>query len=112
MAEHTHMNSQITDAVTQANVKVLADAPAMAMANLYQATAQALSNAAHNATASQQLANITAQAATAQSVNMLLSITTSEEAVAVGEINRSDLSEALASLKAVAEAMTRQRPRG
>ena len=50
MAFPTSVNNQITDSVTQANVKVLADAPAMAMANLYQATAQALANAAHNAT--------------------------------------------------------------
>ena len=42
MAFPTAVNSQITDAVTQTNVKVLGDAPAMAMGNLYQATAQAL----------------------------------------------------------------------
>ncbi|MDX2299324.1 MAG: RebB family R body protein, partial [Xanthomonadaceae bacterium] len=33
------VNPQITDAVTQSNVNVLGDAPAMAMGNLYQATA-------------------------------------------------------------------------
>ncbi|MEM7246316.1 MAG: RebB family R body protein, partial [Acidobacteriota bacterium] len=38
MAYPTSVNDQITDSVTQANVKVLADAPAMAMASLYQAT--------------------------------------------------------------------------
>jgi hypothetical protein len=36
----------------QANTKVLGDAPAMAMGNLYQATSQALANAAHNSVAS------------------------------------------------------------
>lgn len=35
----TAVNSQITDAVTQANVKVLAEAPAMAMGSLYQTMA-------------------------------------------------------------------------
>jgi hypothetical protein len=45
------VNPQITDAVTQTNVKILGDAPGMAMASLYQATGQALGNAAHNATA-------------------------------------------------------------
>ena len=50
MAYPTAVNNQITDSVTQANVKVLGDAPAMALSMLYQATAQALGNAAHNAT--------------------------------------------------------------
>ena len=64
-------------AVTQANVKVLADSPAVAMANLYQATAQALANAAHNATMAQQQTNITAQAATVMGVATLYSLDTS-----------------------------------
>jgi hypothetical protein len=54
MAFPTTINDQITDAVTQANVKVLGDAPATAMGNLFQAAAQALANAAHNATDAQQ----------------------------------------------------------
>ena len=41
MAFPTAVNSQITDSITQANTKVLGDAPAIAMGNLYQATAQA-----------------------------------------------------------------------
>ncbi len=74
MAFPTAVNSQITDAVTQANVKVVADAPAVAMGNLYQATAQALANAAHNATTAQQQTNITAQAATTMGVALLYSL--------------------------------------
>ncbi|MFA6076175.1 MAG: RebB family R body protein [Negativicutes bacterium] len=70
------VNSQITDSVTQANVKVLGDSPAIALGNLYQATAQALANAAHNATTAQQQATITAQAATAMGVSTLLSVET------------------------------------
>ncbi len=54
MAFPTAVNDQITDSVTQANTKVLGDAPAVAVGNLYQATAQALANAAHNATKAQQ----------------------------------------------------------
>jgi hypothetical protein len=68
MAFPTSVNSQITDSVTQANVEVLGVAPAVAMGNLYQAIAQALANAAHNATAAQQQMYITAQAATAAGV--------------------------------------------
>lgn len=77
MAYPTAVNNQITDAVTQANVQVLALAPSVAMSNLYQAIAQALANAAHNATAAQQQANILAQAATATGVAVLYSIDTS-----------------------------------
>jgi len=72
MAFPTAVNSQITDAVTQTNVKVLGDAPAMAMGNLYQATAQALANAAHNATTAQQQGNVLAQAVLTRCVALLV----------------------------------------
>lgn len=86
MAFPTAINSQITDSVTQANVKVLGDAPAVAMGNLYQATAQALANAAHNATNSQQQSNVTAQAATTQGVATLYSLDTASEGKATAAI--------------------------
>lgn len=72
MAFPTSVNDQITDSITQANVHVLGSAPAVALGNLYQATAQALANAAHNATNAQQQSYVLAQAATAQGVAMLL----------------------------------------
>ena len=86
MAFPTSVNSQITDAVTQSNVKVLGDAPAVAMGNLYQATAQALSNAAHNATTAQQQANVKAQAATTKGVAMLYSLDTAATGIATKKI--------------------------
>ena len=86
MAFPTSVNDQITDSVTQANVKVLGDAPAMALGNLYQATAQALSNAAHNATAAQQQAAITAQAATTTGITTLYSIDTASDGIATAKI--------------------------
>ena len=86
MAFPTAVNSQITDSITQANTKVLGDAPAVAMGNLFQATAQALSNAAHNATTSQQQTNITAQAATTQGVATLYAIDTASTGVATSKI--------------------------
>ena len=76
MAFPTSVNNQITDSVTQANTKVLGDAPAVAMGNLFQATAQALANAAHNATTAQQQFNVTAQAATTMGVATLYSLDT------------------------------------
>ena len=39
MALPTPVNGMITDAITQANVKVLGDAPAMAMGAIYQSLA-------------------------------------------------------------------------
>lgn len=86
MAFPTAVNDQITDSVTQANVKVLGDAPAVAMGNLYQATAQALGNAAHNATMLQQQAGVTAQAATTMGVATLLSLDTASAGMATKAI--------------------------
>lgn len=86
MAFPTSVNNQITDSVTQANVKVLGDAPAMAMGNLFQATSQALSNAAHNATTAQQQTNVTAQAATTMGVTTLYSIDTASTGKATSAI--------------------------
>lgn len=86
MAFPTHVNSQITDSVTQANVKVLGDAPALSMGNLFQATSQALSNAAHNATTAQQQTAVTAQAATTMGVTTLYSIDTASTGKATADI--------------------------
>ncbi len=86
MAYPTSLNSQITDAVTQANTKVLGDSPAVAMSNMYQATAQALGNAAHNATSAQQQTTVTAQAATTQGVSLLYCLDTATTGVATEKI--------------------------
>ncbi len=86
MAFPTSVNNMITDSVTQANVKVLGDAPAVAMGNLYQATAQALANAAHNATTSQQQTNVTAQAATTMGVATLYSLDTAAAGIATTKV--------------------------
>lgn len=74
MAFPTAVNSQITDAVTQSNVNVLGDAPAVALGSLFQATSQALANAAHNAVAAQQQTNILAQSVTTACVRALLAV--------------------------------------
>jgi hypothetical protein len=81
MAFPTAVNSQITDSVTQSNLEVTANVPATASGFLQQATSQALANAAHNATANQQQANILHQAITAAGVRILH--TRNEEPVAV-----------------------------
>jgi hypothetical protein len=86
MAFPTSVNSQITDSVTQANLQVLATAPAVAMGNLFQATAQALANAAHNATMAQQQLYVTAQAATTMGVALLYSLDTASTGIATKKI--------------------------
>jgi hypothetical protein len=86
MAFPTAVNDQITDSVTQANTKVLADAPAIAMGNLYQATAQALANAAHNATNAQQQSYVTAQSATTMGVATLYALDTASTGVSTEDI--------------------------
>ena len=72
MATPTAVNDQITDSVTQANVKVVGEAPATAMANLYQTTAHALSISFQNSVASQQQQNTLAQASVTTGVALLL----------------------------------------
>ncbi len=86
MAFPTAVNDQITDSVSQANLQVLGVAPATAMGTLYQATPQALANAAHNATNAQQQSYVTAQSATTMGVATLYSIDTATTAVASKEI--------------------------
>jgi hypothetical protein len=86
MAFPTAVNDQITDSVTQANVEVAGHAPAVALGNLYQATAQALANAAHNAVASQEQNNVTAQAGVMAAVTTLYSLDTAANGLATPRI--------------------------
>ncbi|WP_353861763.1 RebB family R body protein [Azospirillum formosense] len=86
MAFPTALNNQITDSVSQVNTKVLGDAPAVAMGNLFVATSQALSNAAHNATNNQQQSYVVMQAATTQGLSTLYSVDTATAGVATTQI--------------------------
>ena len=86
MAYPTAVNDQVTDSITQANTKVLGDSPASSMGNFMIATSQALSNAAHNATTSQQQTTITSQAAMTQGVSTLYSVETASTGVATSKI--------------------------
>jgi len=74
MAEATGVNPQITDAVTQTNVQVLGEAPAMAMGNLYQTVGNSVAMAAANAVYAQQQADVTYQATSTMGVTKLLSL--------------------------------------
>ena len=52
------VNQQITDAVTQTNVKVVAEAPAMALGNVYQTAAHSTGLMFENAVNNQNQQNI------------------------------------------------------
>ena len=74
MADATAVNPQITDAVTQTNVQVLGEAPAMAMGSLYQTVGNSVAMAAANAVYAQQQADVTYQATSTMGVTKLLSL--------------------------------------
>jgi len=67
------VNPMITDAVTQTNVEVLANSPAVAMGNLYQTIGNSVAMAAANAVYAQQQANVTYQSASTMGIKDLLS---------------------------------------
>lgn len=72
MAKPTSVNPQITDAVTQSNVRVVGEAPAMAIGTLYQSATHSLGLAFENAVSSQNQANVTYQAAVTLCVQSLM----------------------------------------
>ncbi|POZ62466.1 RebB family R body protein [Chromobacterium alticapitis] len=57
MAAPSAVNSQITDAITQANTKVLGDMPAMAAGELYQNAIRNLNLTLQNTVSNQQQPN-------------------------------------------------------
>jgi hypothetical protein len=81
-----HVNHQVTDAVTQVNVKVVAEAPAMAMGSLYQTASQSTGMMFTNAVNAQQQLNMVAQAATMQGVIQMYSIDTVSDAIAIARM--------------------------
>jgi hypothetical protein len=72
MADATTVNTQITDAVTQTNVKVLGESPAQALAVLYQNMAHSLSLSMQNASSAQnQMQQIGAAVVSAACSNIM-----------------------------------------
>jgi hypothetical protein len=72
MAYPTPVNGQITDAVTQTNVKVLAEAPAQSMALIYQTMAHSISLAMENAQQAQGGLQQIGNAVTSSAITMIL----------------------------------------
>jgi hypothetical protein len=107
MALETALNSQITDAVTQANVKVLGDAPALSLSNLYQMISQSLGLSAQNAVMAQQQSNIIHQASTTQGVNLIYAVDTAAVGDASEKISRADVPSDLVNILGTLKALMR-----
>ncbi|WP_374462210.1 RebB family R body protein [Chryseobacterium taeanense] len=82
----TKVNEQITDSVTQSNVKVVEEAPAMALANVYQTAAHSTGLMFENAVQAQNQQNILAQAATTKGVIQIYSVNTISDAIAIAKM--------------------------
>jgi hypothetical protein len=72
MAADPPVNSQVTDAVTQTNVKVLGEAPAQSMALVYQSMAHSISLAMQNAQQAQGGLQQIGNAVTSSAVTMIM----------------------------------------
>ncbi|MGO8865242.1 MAG: RebB family R body protein [Alphaproteobacteria bacterium] len=106
MAIPTPVNGQITDSVTQANVKVLGDAPAVAMSALYQSVAHSTGILFENATSAQQQLAIAGQAAVNQGVIQVYSIDTMAGAVSTAKVAQSDVPDTMLSLLTALKAVS------
>ncbi|MEY8760525.1 RebB family R body protein [Chryseobacterium tongliaoense] len=80
------VNPQITDAVTQSNVKVVGEAPAVALGNVYQAAAHSTGIMFENAVNSQNQQNILGQAATIQGIMQIYSMDTVADAISIAKM--------------------------
>jgi hypothetical protein len=72
MADGTPVNAQITDAITQTNVKVLGEAPAQSMAMVYQTMAHSISLAMENAQQAQGGLQQIGNAVTSSAITMIM----------------------------------------
>lgn len=85
MSFPTSVNSQITDAVAQANIKAVGEAPAIAIGTLYQSIAQSVGIAMQDAVTAQRQADMIAITATAEGINLLLGAESTANAAARDE---------------------------
>lgn len=109
MAFPTSVNNQITDAVTQSNVKVVGEAPAMAMGSIYQTMAHSTGILFENAVSQQQQQNTLSQAAANQGVMQIYTLDTTAAAGATEKVAQTGVSDNLTSLLTVLNAF---RPQG
>lgn len=101
MATSTAVNTQITDAVTQSNVKVVGEAPAIAMGSIFQSMAHSTGILFQNGVASQQQQNTLSQAAANQGLMQIYSVDTTAAAGATEKVSQSGIADNLTGLMAV-----------
>ena len=80
------VSTQITDAVTQSNVKVVAESPAVALSSVYQTAAHSTGLMFENSVNAQNQQNILAQTATTQGVMQIYSLDTIADAIAIARM--------------------------
>lgn len=80
------VNDQITDSVTQSNVKVIGEAPAIALGNVYQTAAHSTGLMFENAVNAQNQQKMLAQAAANQGIMQIYSLDTVSDAIAIAKI--------------------------
>ncbi|WP_299085482.1 RebB family R body protein [uncultured Ruegeria sp.] len=98
MTYPTYVNNQITDAVTQSNVKVLGEAPAMALGTVYQAMAHSTGILFENSVSAAQQQNTLSQAAANQGVMQIYSLDTTATAGASEKIGQTGIADNLTGL--------------
>lgn len=106
MADPVTVNPMVTDAVTQSNVKVVGESPAMALSTIYQSMAHSTGILFENAVAAQQQQNTLAQAASNQGVMQIYSLDTTAAAGATEKVAQTGVSDNLTSLLTVLNAFS------
>ncbi|GHU44892.1 RebB protein [Betaproteobacteria bacterium] len=101
MAFPTAVNDQVTDAVTQSNVKVIGEAPAVALGNLYQTMAHSTGVLFENAVSAQQQQNTLALAAANMGVMQIYALDTATGAGAAEKAGQLGVADNLTSLMTV-----------
>ncbi|OFM70990.1 R body protein RebB-like protein [Pseudomonas sp. HMSC063H08] len=105
MSFPTAVNNQITDAVTQSNVKVVGEAPAMALGTIYQTMAHSTGILFENAVSAQQQQNALALAASNMGVMQIYSLDTAADAGATEKVGQLGVADNLTSLLTVLKAL-------
>ncbi len=88
MTMSKQVNKQVTDAVTQTNVQVVADSSSIAIANVYQSAAHSTGLMFENAVNAQGQLNILAQAVTTQGIMQIYSINTMASTITIARMLR------------------------
>ncbi|WP_047248618.1 RebB family R body protein [Chromobacterium subtsugae] len=104
----TAMNSQITDAVTQSNVKVVGEAPAMALGSLFQSMAHSTGLLYQNAVSNQQQQTALNMAAANQGVMQLYSVDSMAGASAAQKVSTAGSGDNIANLAGLMKLLSQE----